>query len=175
MSVPAHLTIAVEGLPFDKLLADWRWLVPEKFTPIMMTAFGNLFLRDEAGQIQFLDSMAGELKVVAESQVEFEQICDDREKRRVWFLGFMVTELRRLHGPLAEGECYSCKIPLSLGGQMEVGNFEREEVLTHYSILGQVHRQTKHLPPGTQIDKVNVMPPSNQTKSEPFWRRILNR
>ena len=156
MSVPAHLTIAVEGLSFDKLLADWRWLVTEKLTPVMMTSFGDLFLRDDSGRIQFLDLMAGELKVVASTESEFERLCEDREKRRVWFLGFLVTELRRTLGHLASGECYSCKIPLSLGGQMEEENFERADLLTHYSVLGQLQCQTKHLPPGTQIKQINV-------------------
>ena len=156
MSVPAHLTIPVEGLPFDELLADWSWLVAGKFTPVMMTAFGDLFLRDEAGQIHFLDLMAGEFKTVTSSQAEFEQDCEDREKRRVWFLGFLLTELRRLRGPLVTGECYSCKVPLALGGELEEDNFERMDLRVHYSVLGQLHRQTKHLPPGTQINQVKV-------------------
>ena len=156
MSVPAHLTIPVEGLPFDKLLADWRWLVSEKFMPVMMTSFGDLFLRDEGGRIHFLDLMAGEFKVIAPSQAEFEQFCEDREKRRVWFLGFLLTEVRRLRGPLAIGECYSCKVPLALGGELEEDNFERMDLRVHYSVLGQLHRQTKHLPPGTQINQVKV-------------------
>jgi len=53
-----------------------------------------------------------------------------------------------LRGELAPGECYGCKTPLSLGGQLEEDNFERTDLQVHYSILGQLHRQTKHLPPG---------------------------
>ena len=45
MSVPAHLTITTDALSFDSLLADWRWLVHPGYTPVLMTAFGDLFLR----------------------------------------------------------------------------------------------------------------------------------
>lgn len=156
MGVPTHLTIAVEGLSFDKLLGDWRWLVPEKYTPVMMTAFGDLFLRDEFGRIHLLDLMAGELNIVASSERLFEQYCEDREKRRAWFLGFLVPELRRVRGALLDGECYSCKKPLSLGGEVTADNFEKEEIFTHYSVLGQLHQQTRDLPPGTRINIVRV-------------------
>ena len=58
--------MAVEGLPLrQELLADWRWLVPRKVHPIMMTAFGDLFFQDrKPGQFTFKDLMAGEFKVV---------------------------------------------------------------------------------------------------------------
>src|SRR5712672_964177 len=109
MPVPAHLTIQIEGLPFESLLADWRWLVSAKFTPILMTAFGDLFLRD-GGHVHFLDLMAGQFKQVAKSDEEFNTLCQDRERRRTWFLGFFNTEIRKALGELAAGECYGCKI-----------------------------------------------------------------
>ncbi len=138
-AVPAHLTIKTDGLPFEALLSDWRWLVPPDYKPVLMTAFGDLFLRDEAGHIHFLNLMSGEFKEVAESQEEFGRLCEDREQRRSWFIGFLLTEVRKLRGELAAGQCYSCKTPLSLGGQLEADNFERTDLQVHYSILGQLH------------------------------------
>ena len=158
MSVPGHLTIPINGLQFEKLLADWRWLVPENFTPVLMTAFGDLFLRDESGWIHFLDLMAGEIKEVAASQEKFDHACEDREQRRTWFLGFLVIELKGKHGPLSLNQCYSCKVPLTLGGQIEADNFEPTDLEVHYSILGQLHQQTKRLPAGTKIKNVKIEP-----------------
>ena len=43
-----------------------------------MTAFGDLFLRDEAGRVHFLDLMAGEFKQAAASQEEFERLCEEK-------------------------------------------------------------------------------------------------
>lgn len=154
MAVPAHLTIKTDGLSFDSLLFDWRWLVQPNYTPVLMTAFGDLFLRDNAGRIHFLDLMAGEFKQVAASQDEFDRMCEDRERRRIWFMGFLLMEVRKLRGDLTAGECYSCEIPLSLGGQLDADNFERTDLQTHYSVLGQLHQQTRHLPPGTKINSI---------------------
>jgi hypothetical protein len=156
MAVPAHLTIRTDGLPFDSLLSDWRWLVPPQFTPVLMTAFGDLFLRDQSGRIHFLDLMSGELKQVAESQEEFERLCEDKAQRRSWFIGFVLAEVRKVRGELAAGECYSCKTPLSLGGLLDADNFERTDLQVHYSILGQLHQQTRHLPSGTNLDSIKV-------------------
>ncbi len=105
------------------------------FTPLLMTAFGDLFLRDHSDRIHFLDLMSGEFKQVADSQEDFERLCEDRERRRSWFLGLLLTGVRTLRGELAADECYSCKIPLSFGGQLEPDNFERSDLLVHYSIL----------------------------------------
>lgn len=175
MAVPAHLIIKTDGLLFDSLLSDWRWLVQSSYTPVLMTAFGDLFLRDEAGHIHFLDLMAGDFKQVAISQEEFDRLCEDREQRRSWFIGFLLMELRKLHGNLAAGECYSCKIPLSLGGQLDADNFERIDLQTHYSVLGQLHQQTKHLPPGTKIDSIKIDSPHEDTKPRSWWQRLKNR
>ena len=156
MAVPAHLTIKTDNLPFDSLLSDWRWLVSSDFTPVLLTGFGDLFLRDRSGRIHFLDLMAGEFKPVAESPEEFDRLCDDREQRRSWFIGFLLTEVRKLHGELPGGQCYSCKVPLSLGGHLEAENVQRMDLQLHYSILGQLHRQTRHLPPGTRIESIKI-------------------
>jgi hypothetical protein len=172
MAVPAHLTIKTEGLPFDSLLSDWRWLISPGFTPVLMTAFGDLFLRDQSGRIHFLDLMSGEFKQVADSQEEFDRLCDGREQRRSWFIGFLLIEVRKLCGELAVGECYSCKKPLSLGGQLEAENFERTDLQVHYSILGQLHQQTRHLPPGTKIGKINIESPHEDPKPKRWWQRL---
>ena len=173
MAVPAHLTIQTDGLPFDSLLCDWRWLVSPVFTPVLMTAFGELFLRDQSGHIHFLDLMSGQLKQVAASQEEFDRLCEDREQQRSWFIGFLLMEVRKLRGELASGECYSCRTPLSLGGQLEEDNFERKDLQVHYSILGQLHRQTRHLPPSTKIDSIKIESPHEATKQRSWWQRLV--
>jgi hypothetical protein len=140
------------------MLSDWRWLVPLDFTPVLMTAFGDLFLRDQSAGVHFLDLMSGDIKQVAESPEEFERLCEDRERRRSWFMSFLLTEVREFRGELAARECYSCRKPLSLGGQLEADDFERSDLEVHYSILGQLHQQTRHLPPGTRIDSIKIEP-----------------
>ena len=174
MEVPAHLIIKTDRIPFEALLSDWRWLVSPDFTPVMMTAFGDLFLRDQSGRIHFLDLMAGEFRQVAESQEQFDRLCEDRERRRSWFVGFLLTNVRKLRGELEAGECYSCKVPLSLGGQLEGSNFERTDLQVHYSILGQLHQQMMHLPPGTKIGSISIESPHEDPKPKSWWRRLAS-
>jgi len=171
MAVLAHLIIKTDALPFDTLLSDWRWLVPRDCEPVLMTAFGDLFLRVPSGCVYFLDLMSGDFKRVAGSLEEFERLCEDGERRRSWLVGFLLLEVRKLHGELAAGECYSCQTPLSLGGRLEAANFERIDLQVHYSILGQLHQQTKHLPPGTKIDSVKIEPPNEEPKR--WWQRLM--
>ena len=173
MTVPAHLIIQTDGLPFGSLLSDWRWLVPPDFTPVLMTAFGDMFLRDRSGRIHFLDLMSGEFKEVAGSQEEFDRLCEDRGQRRSWFIGFLLIEVRKLHGELAADECYGCKVPLSLGGQLEPENFERTDLKVHYSVLGQLHQQTRHLPPGTKVGSIKIESLDEDSKLRKWWRRLL--
>ena len=175
MSVPGHLTIPIDGQQFGILLADWRWLVSENFTPILMTAFGDLFLRDDSGRIHFLDLMAGEFKEVSASQDEFDRVCEDGEQRKTWFLGFLVTELKGKHGPLPLNKCYSCKVPLTLGGQIAADNFEPADLAVHYSILAQLHQQTKNMPAGTKIQNVKTESSEARTKPNSLWQRIASR
>jgi hypothetical protein len=168
MAVPAHLLAKTDGVDLNPLLSDWRWLVPENLNPTVTTAFGDLFLCDEAGKVHFLDTLYGELKQTANSQAEFEQLCEDRDFRRKYFQSFFVMEVRKMHGELEAGECYSCDVPPTLGGQLEPEEFERTDLATHFSILGQLHQQTKHLPAGTKIDKINIVPPHEDPKPKSF-------
>jgi hypothetical protein len=172
MPVPSHLVIKTEGIDFDAFLSDWRWLVEPELKPFLLTAFGDLFLRGESGCVYFLNAMTGSLKEVAESEVAFEQLCEDREQRRNLFLSSFLMEVRKARGDLALGDCYSCEVPLSLGGQLEPENFEPTDLLSHFSILGQLHGQTRNLPGGTKIDNVQIQDPDEKPKAKSWWQRL---
>jgi hypothetical protein len=175
MPAPAHLLAKTNGVDLQSLLSDWRWLVPENLKPTVITALGDLFLCDEAGKVHFLDTLYGELKQAANSQAEFEQFCEDRDFRRKYFQSFFVMEMRKIHGELEMGQCYSCDIPPTLGGQLHSEEFERTNLATHFSVLGQLHRQTKQLPAGTKIDRINRVSEHADSKPKSFWQRILGR
>jgi len=119
--------------------------------------------------------MSGHFRQVAKSLEEFDRLCEEKEQRRNWFMGFFVMELRKLYGESAAHECYGCKIPLSLGGELEPENFERTDIRTHYSVLGQLHQQTKHLPPGTNIDSIKIESEHEDSKPRSWWQRAKDR
>jgi hypothetical protein len=49
----------IEILDTERLLAEWRWLCPQSLTVIERNAFGDLFLRDEAGRVYMLNVGSG--------------------------------------------------------------------------------------------------------------------
>ena len=117
---------------------------------------GNLFLFDRARlptgerKIAFLELATGEYEVI------------DYPFR--WFIGEL---LPRQEGLLAAAdlehwqaiggrvpkrdECVGLRIPLVVGGQDEVANFEVLFLNVWVSIAGQIYEQTRNLPPGTRI------------------------
>jgi hypothetical protein len=47
----SDLIISQEGIDFDILLTEWRWLIDESYTPLLLTALGDLLLGTENGSI----------------------------------------------------------------------------------------------------------------------------
>ena len=156
MSLPSHLQIDLADQDFDVILSEWRWLVDESYTPVLMTFLGDLFMKDAADRIFFLDLKCGSLEEVASSEAELEAFLGDRAARMELVLGFLHAELKSEQGPLECGECYSCKIPPTLGGALDPENFGRADIQAHYSILGQLQGQIRGLPEGTRIKNVHI-------------------
>src|ERR1700758_1903262 len=76
---------AIEHLDVERLLADWRWLVPNRMTLVARNAFGDLFLRNDSGAVFRLDVAVGKLTKVAESETRFRELAATGEKRKEWF------------------------------------------------------------------------------------------
>ncbi len=75
----------VDGLDVDRLLAEWRWLCPEHVTLVARSAFGDLFLRNQAGEIFWLDSAIGKLTKITDSETQFRESANTPKKQQEWF------------------------------------------------------------------------------------------
>jgi len=149
--------ISTDALDADLLLADWRWLIGEKpITVEAAAAVGNLFLKGESGRIYLLAIEDGVCECIADSVGEFREKLGDRHHRRAWLEGFLVRELRQKGVLLEPGQCYGRPVPLHLGGNPGIENIEPTDLLVHVSTLGQLHKQTRSLPPGSSIDGIHV-------------------
>jgi hypothetical protein len=60
---------------------------------------------------------------------------------------------------LGAGQSYSYKTPPALGGQIEPAHFEPTDLSVPFSMLGQIQRQIKNLPPGTSIATIKFEKP----------------
>ena len=123
---------------------------------MLLTALGNLFCVLPNGEVALLDTYPGEFDVVAPDRERWKQSLRDPDKFGEWFLPGLVTILRDRGLALSEGECYSPKQPMVLGGQWEPGNFEATSWRVHLGIVGQIHEQVRALPPGTPISGVSI-------------------
>ena len=54
-------------------------------TLVARNAFGDLFLRDESGEIFRLDVAVGKLAIIADSEDQFRKLAATHEKREEWF------------------------------------------------------------------------------------------
>ncbi len=146
-----ELTVGFDPAKSDALLNDWRWLVGDGVQLVVVSALGDLFLRDGRGHILWLDVGAARLTQVAESSEEFKRLMQQTEHANEWFVPQLVGDLIVSGKRLTAGQCYSYKVPPMLSGKMEVDNFEPTDLLVHCSMFGQIGRQIQHLPEGTKI------------------------
>jgi hypothetical protein len=151
-----RLTIDTAGLDCNRLLSDWRWLVPESLRPFSLTMFGDFFFEDSTGRVIFLDTVAAQLSEIAGSRASFLVEREKPDNLDQWFmadLALLCWERGLRPGP---GQCLSFKIPPVLSGPLEVDNIEVSDLMVHESILAQIHRGVKDLPEGTRIDRFVV-------------------
>jgi hypothetical protein len=159
---------------FDRteLLSEWRWLVDDSYTPLVMTAMGDMFLTSPDGKVHFLNLMEGQFSVVSDSVEEFQEKLHDPEIVGRWFLPEVVETNMAIGMTLGAKECYGMGIPAFLSGKLEPDNIEPIDVYVYYSVTGQLLNQVKDLPPGTKIDKIKVSSGSrNIVKS--LWKKIF--
>ena len=154
-----EFTVNLAGQNPDELLSDWRWLIGDALHLFMVSSCGDMFLSDRQGHVFWLDSGTGQLQQIANSVAEFHTLRQQRQNSDQWFMPQLVGDLMARGRKLGPGECYSYKKPPILGGQIEPPNFEPTDLSVHFSILGQIHKQVKDLPPGTKISKINIDEP----------------
>jgi hypothetical protein len=145
------LTISMEGVDVDALLAEWRWLVDESYTPVLLTALGDLFLEAPDGSIHWLQTGRGRFRQVAESGAAFEQLVVRPEQVQKWFSPKLVGSLKAQGMELGPGQCYGYMNPPCLGGRNEPLNLEPTDLYVHFSILGQIAAQINDVPPAIEM------------------------
>lgn len=68
----------------------------------------------------------------------------------------VMDQMAALQVGTAKNQSFSFKRPPILGGAIAADNSEVSDVVVHFSIAGQFHRQVKDLPPGMKIRNVKI-------------------
>jgi hypothetical protein len=148
-----RLSIDAAGLDCESLLAAWRWLVPAELRPFSLSVFGDWFFEGDQGEVVFLDTVVGELVIIADSREEFLQAREVPENRDEWYLAELAAACWESGLQPQPGQCLSFKIPPVLSGPIDIDNVEVSDLLVHESLLGQIHEGVRDLPEGTVIDR----------------------
>lgn len=154
----AVLLIEVPDVDIIRALDGWKWLPLKGLTAIAVSAFGEVFFRDDTGSVHQIDTIEGKLSKVANSLPEFTAILQDEAGRDDLLFGGLVIGARNMGLVLDAGECYDFKLPPILGGQMDVAHMEKLSFVVKLDLAGQLHEQVKDLPPGTKINRVTISP-----------------
>lgn len=149
-----ELAVDLAGQSSDDLMREWHWLVPEALSLRMVSALGDAFLEDASGAIYWLDTGGAELTRIADSREKFDHSRQEPELADRWFAPQLVGDLLSAGHSLGPGQCFSYKIPLSLGGDFKPDNFDASDLLVHFSGLGKIQSQVRDLPIGAPISSV---------------------
>jgi hypothetical protein len=141
----------VDQLDIERLLADWRWLCPKPMTLLARSAFGDLILRDESGEVFRLDVAVAKLTEVADSEGEFRELAATREKRGEWFReAAEQSALARGLKPDAT-HCIGFSVPLIFAESGSPDAPYLVDLYEHISFLGDLNRQISSLPDGAKV------------------------
>ena len=141
----------VDHLDVNRLLREWRWLCPEPLELVARSAFGDLFLGDEAGKIFKLDIAVGQMNEIAVSETEFRHLAQTKEKRQQWF-----AEKDELaageHGLKPnQNQCIAFKIPIVFAEAGTPNNAYVGSLYEQVSFLGDLNRQLSQVPDGSKV------------------------
>ena len=165
------LMLDLKKFDHNDLLSEWRWLVDDSYTPIVLTKMGDMFLTSPDGKVHMLNLMEGQFTVVSDSLQEFQEKLHDPEIVGEWFLPEVVETNIEMGMKLKLNQCYGMKTPAFLSGQLKPDNIEPIDVSVYYSVTGQLLNQVKDLPPGTKIDDIKISNPKKPVKG--FWKKLF--
>ena len=141
---------AVDHLDVERLLAEWRWLCPNPMSLIARNAFGDLFLRDQTGQIHRLNVAVGELRKVADSETQFKELATS--KREEWFAESdeVAAAAKGLKPNVTQ--CIGFNVPLVLrSSSTSPNNPYVVDLYEHVAFLGDINQQIGTLPDGAKV------------------------
>ena len=146
------LTVNIDHVDSEMLVKHWRWLIGDNMTPIMVSAIGDIFLRNYDDTIYWLETGVGELNQVAENPAQFAEMLDDAYIIDEWFLPQLVADLKVKGIELEPGKLYGFKQLPKLGGEYRASNFSLVDITKHFERTGKMLFKLKDLPEGTTVD-----------------------
>jgi hypothetical protein len=153
MTLPKpHLAADVSLPEIAVALSDWSWFLGDGWTPWLVSAVGDVFLINPAGEITRLDTGIADVETVAPTREAFETTIADPDILADWFLEPVVDELRKQGKVLEPGQCYGFTIlPIFNEGSYGAANRFALGAAEHIRLTGDLHRQLREVPDGATV------------------------
>jgi hypothetical protein len=143
-------------LPLE-LVADvrtaWSWIVPSLWEPVLCSKIGGIFLKDDEGQVIWLDTAVALADSVAGSVEEFHDIC--RQNSNVvheWFGTGLVEQLHAAGKVAGPGECYGFTfLPIFAEGKYVPDNMFVAPISEVLIGTAHIQKQIAELPDGSKV------------------------
>ncbi len=141
---------------FARGLQDWAWLLGGRdLQPIAASMFGDVFLQGGDG-VWYLDSLEGTLTLQWPDARALEAVLNTAEGQDQYLLGGIAISAQERGIVPGPDQILMFSVHPALGGPATANNVEAMDYVVASSICGQLRRQLKDLPPGTQITGVTI-------------------
>ena len=143
--------IPTDKLDLTKVLSTWTWLTDDK-SIVALTKSGDALLKDNNGQLYFLDVGGGTIELKANNFRDFFDRKLSYELTEELLLPAVVDKLEQLGLILKLGQVYSYTTLPIIGGTYDEKNMFALDVYEHYNLTGDIHFQIKDTPDGTKVE-----------------------
>jgi hypothetical protein len=120
-------------------------------TLLARSAFAELFLRDESGEVFRLDVAVVKLTKVADSEAEFRELAASREKRGEWCREAAEQSAWARGLKPDATQCIGFSVPLIFAESGSPDTPYVADLYEHISFLGDLNRQISSLPDGAKV------------------------
>lgn len=135
----------------EEIRQSWGWVGIEPVEVVGENDFGNLIVKDVDGKFWRLCPEDCYCEVIAANRADLDQLSTDQEFLHDWYMKALVSLASEKLGPLADGRKYCLTIPGILGGAYGGDNLATAPQVELVRFSGDIARQIKDLPPGSQI------------------------
>jgi len=149
--IPERYILPAARSDWAELLTDWQPLIPPQCSPWLLTKFGEVFFSQPDGKIGMLQVSGFQYQVVAKDKTDFQEWLVDPDKMSEWFLAPLVDQLESSGRTLGSDQCFSFTTPLGLQGRLAADNVMIIPIREHFGCWGEVFRQIKNMPDGSQV------------------------
>src|SRR5260370_19482304 len=141
----------VDHLEIDRLLSEWRWLCPQPVALVARNAFGDLFVRDDAGAVFWLDVAVGKIAKVSDSEERFRELAKTTQKRREWLAEPEVQSAAERGLEPNSSQCIGFKVPLWFAESGSRDTAYIADLCEYVSFLRDFHLHISNLPDVSKI------------------------